>query len=79
MSLCKHGNDVFGIPKKLASNATWEQAMKIVVREMLLCEGVSLLPGWEESKGAAIERRLALELNMDTRERRFWNKREAHS
>jgi len=36
-----------------------------VVRAMLLCDGVVLLPDWVDSTGAVIEERLARELEMD--------------
>lgn len=38
---------------------TWECAMRQDLREMLTCDAVALLPGWESSKGANIERELA--------------------
>jgi hypothetical protein len=50
----------------------WSTAMKIVLREMLLCDGVSLLPDWSESKGAQIEKWLAAGLGMDVRDSEYW-------
>jgi hypothetical protein len=41
--------------------------MKIVLREMLLCDGVSLLPDWHESRGARIEKRLGEDIGIDVR------------
>ena len=49
------------------TDVSWEDAMKIALKAMLLCEGVSLLPDWVESKGAIIEERLARELGMDVK------------
>ena len=49
------------------TDVSWEDAMKTVLTAMLLCEGISLLPDWIESKGAIIEERLARELRMDVR------------
>jgi hypothetical protein len=46
--------------------------MKLAIRMMLLCDGVSLLPDWKKSKGAKIEARLALKLGMDVRESKKW-------
>jgi hypothetical protein len=50
----------------------WGKAMRMVLRTMLLCDGVSLLPDWKKSKGAKIEARLARELGMDVRENNKW-------
>jgi hypothetical protein len=52
--------------------ASWYGAMKAVLREMLLCDGVSLLPDWQDSKGAQIEERLARELGIEVRPNTEW-------
>ena len=52
----------FGFPEDIS----WEDAMRHDIREMLGCDGVALLPSWEESRGARIEARLARELGMVT-------------
>jgi hypothetical protein len=54
------------------ANTSWEEAMKLAIRAMLQCDGVSLLPDWKQSKGAKIEARLARELGMDVRPGRDW-------
>ena len=43
---------------------TWEDYMKLDIGEMLTCDAVYLLNGWEESKGAKIEKRLAEEVGL---------------
>ena len=55
-------------------NIIWPEAMKITIRKMLLCDGVSLLPDWKKSRGAKIEARLARELGMDVRPSEQWQK-----
>ena len=50
----------------------WPKAMKTAIRAMLLCDGISLLPDWKESKGAKIEVALAKKLGMEIRESHQW-------
>ena len=63
----------YGIPnakKYLVSNPArinetdWKAAMKQAISMMMCCDGVALLPDWKESRGAKIERKLALALGM---------------
>jgi Domain of unknown function (DUF4406) len=42
----------------------WEAYMRIALVKMLTCEAIVLLPGWERSRGANIERHLAIDLGM---------------
>lgn len=49
-----------GLPKE----AAWEQHMRLDIQLMLDCDGLVMLSGWENSKGARIERRLAMELGL---------------
>jgi hypothetical protein len=60
----------------ISSKEEWLRAMKLAIRMMLLCDGVSLLPDWRKSKGAKIEARLARELGMDVRDSKKWLKAE---
>ena len=48
------------------ATADWQEAMRISVETLVKCDGVALLPGWRESRGAKIEQRLAMGLGMDT-------------
>ena len=43
---------------------SWSACMRAGLKAMLDCCTVALLPGWEDSKGANIEARLALNLGM---------------
>ena len=43
---------------------TWEGFMRMAVRQLMDCDGVALLPGWLESKGALVEVNLAKTLGM---------------
>ena len=58
----------FGLPE----NIPWAEAMKYDIREMLLCDGVALLPSWDLSQGANIEAKLAKDLGIMTRPLSWW-------
>lgn len=45
-------------------NASWESAMKSCLKALIDCDAVVLLPCWEQSKGATIERQLADDLGL---------------
>lgn len=42
----------------------WRQYMRMSIRQMLTCDMVALLPGWSQSRGAAIEQEVATQLGM---------------
>ncbi|MCL2139360.1 MAG: DUF4406 domain-containing protein [Treponema sp.] len=54
----------------------WAEAMKYDIKKMLHCDGVALLSNWQESKGACIEARLAIDLGMTTMPITAWLKGE---
>ena len=56
----------------VARGTCWEKAMRTVLRAMLECDGVALLPDWRKSKGARIEKRLALEIGMPVKPIKDW-------
>ena len=43
---------------------TWEWYMRRAITLMLTCDAVAVLPGWERSRGATLEIRVARELGM---------------
>lgn len=43
---------------------TWAGYMRMALAQLVQCEGIVLLPGWADSKGALIERKLAQVLGM---------------
>lgn len=43
---------------------TWGDYMRRGLTELLTCDGVALLPGWNKSRGAQIEWKLAADLGM---------------
>lgn len=50
----------------------WADYMRGALQLMLAAQGVALLPGWEASRGARMERTVALELGMDVRPLSEW-------
>jgi hypothetical protein len=46
------------------NNTPWDTAMKMCIKQMLDCDAVILLPCWEDSNGAKIERKLANKLEI---------------
>lgn len=44
---------------------TWQGYMRMALTQLVQCECIVLLPGWAESKGALIERKLAQVLFME--------------
>lgn len=59
------GHDVVNPAEiKPEGEPSWSACMRADLKAMLDCCTVALLPGWEDSKGANIEARLALNLGM---------------
>lgn len=55
-------------PDEQPGQRTWEWYMRRTLRMLLDCDRIILLPGWENSRGARIERDLAETLGMDITE-----------
>jgi hypothetical protein len=44
--------------------ATWRDCMRADLKQLVDCDAVALLPGWEKSRGATLERHVALALGL---------------
>lgn len=57
-------------------SASWEVAMRLCLRALMLCDAVAVLPGWRLSRGAALEcdvaGRLAMPIVDATTLQRAW-------
>lgn len=60
-----HGFDIVS-PAELCDDIAgqWALCMRRDVTALLTCDGVAMLPGWEGSKGARLERHIAVEIGM---------------
>jgi hypothetical protein len=43
---------------------TWEESMRACIRVMMSADAVLVLPGWEGSRGALVEVRIARDIGM---------------
>lgn len=43
---------------------SWEGYMRLAIAQLITCDTIALLPGWEDSRGARVEHGLALDLGM---------------
>lgn len=46
----------------------WNTCMRRDIPELVTCDAIVLLPGWERSKGATLEHHIARALDMGVRE-----------
>ena len=56
----------------LHPTAPWTAHMRRDLHALLDCQGVATLPGWQDSKGAALEVHIATALNMPVRSVDEW-------
>jgi len=61
-------------PSETVAGEGWEwlDYMRAAIPQVLLCNAVALLPGWEGSRGARAERDLAVALGYDVRRAAEW-------
>lgn len=51
-------------PAENPPQSTWEDYMRLALRQMLTCEVVAQLGGWQDSRGARMEHDVATRLNI---------------
>lgn len=55
------------IGREIGDGLEWSQYMRPCIAALVQCDAVVMLPGWHESRGAMIERDIALALGMQVR------------
>lgn len=48
----------------LPAGSPWDVYMRRTIAQLLTCDSLVLLPGWEHSRGATLERHIASQLGM---------------
>lgn len=62
-------------PADLPEGWTWEEYMAVCTQAVWRCDGLAMLPGWLTSRGANIERNLALDLGKPVKALDMWSSR----
>ena len=62
--LRKAGFDVVSPHELEAADESWDSWLRADLREMLTCEAVVTLPGWQASRGARLETSVAIMVGM---------------
>jgi hypothetical protein len=71
-ALMRRGYGVCNPALRGSESLSWKENMKRVVALMLKCDGVALIPDWAESKGAGIEKDLALNVGIPVKPLDEW-------
>jgi hypothetical protein len=59
------GFDVISPVELNPPSRDWAAAMKVAIPALMRCDAVALLPGWENSRGAALEVQIARQCEME--------------
>lgn len=51
---------------------SWLDYMRAAIRDVAGADGLAMLPGWQDSRGAALEYRLGHDLGLDVRRLDEW-------
>lgn len=70
--LTRWGYDVVNPARDEIPDADWLDYMRRGVTDLMTCEGVALLPGWERGRGSRIEANLAWSLGIPARTLDEW-------
>lgn len=56
---------------------TWQDFMRAALRDVADADGIALLPGWHNSRGAATEREIGQRIDLDVRPLNEWLEEQA--
>ena len=70
--LIEAGYEVVSPADRGGGEMSWAEYMKLDLKDMLDCDGIALLPGWEDSTGAGIEVDLGEILEMPNHDVDSW-------
>ena len=42
----------------------WQDCMRADIAELVKCEAIAMLPGWQQSRGATLEHHIAMQLGL---------------
>lgn len=57
---------------KLEGSPEWSDYMRVAIGQLVRAGGVATLPGFEKSRGAAVETKLAWDLGIQVRPVAYW-------
>lgn len=63
--LRKLGYDVINPAELNSSDVTWHQCLRKDIAELVQCDGIVLMDGWEKSNGAHLEMHVAHRVGME--------------
>lgn len=52
--------------------STWQDYMRAALRDVAEADGIALLPGWQDSRGARLERSVGIRLGIEVRMLADW-------
>ena len=68
-SAARHDAPRFALP---TAGSEWSDYMRNGINQLIRADGIALLPGWEDSRGARVELCLAYDLAMQVRDLTEW-------
>lgn len=54
-------------PAENQQQVDWQSYMRVAIAQLVKCDAIALLPGWQSSRGALIENGLAVSLGIPAR------------